>query len=91
MKEIAIDRTHDALTSPGSAGIPPLNVSLGGNIPTLLGCWTQYFQSGPIIGTQFNGTYRISVSNVSSLPSSIRFEATRLGPECFNAVAYSDD
>nr|WP_154893192.1 hypothetical protein [Paenibacillus xylanexedens] len=146
-------RTLDARTSLGSAGITPLNVPLGANTPTLLGVvGLNIFNPGPIIRTQFNGTYRISVSNVSSLPSSIRFEifrgatytgqpiyvvsqpvfpndstilasfegseynvpapangqiiyscfatfvpvsaleqATRLGPECFNAVAYSDD
>lgn len=146
-------RTLDARTSLGSAGITPLNVPLGANTPTLLGIvGLNILNPGPIIRTQFNGTYRISVSNVSSLPSSIRFEifrgatytgqpiyvlsqpvfpndstilasfegsdynvpapaneqliyscfatfvpvsaseqATRLGPECFNAVAYSDD
>ncbi|GAB1154900.1 hypothetical protein YWY31_09250 [Paenibacillus illinoisensis] len=72
-------RTLDARTSLGSAGITPLNVSLGANIPTLLGIvGLHIFNPGPIIRTQFNGTYRITLSNVSSLP-------------CFNAVANSDD
>ncbi|MFS0869081.1 hypothetical protein [Paenibacillus xylanilyticus] len=146
-------RTLDARTSLGSAGITPLNVPLGPNMPTLLGIvGLNIVNPGPLIRAQFNGTYRISVANLSSLPSFVRFEifrgatytgqpiyvvsqpvfpaestilasfegsdynvpapannqliyscfatfvpgsaseqATRLGPECFNAVTYSDD
>ncbi|MBM6384040.1 MAG: hypothetical protein JSY10_08605 [Paenibacillus sp.] len=43
-------RTLDARTSLGSAGITPLNVSLGANIPTLLGIvGLNIFNPGPII------------------------------------------
>jgi len=146
-------RTLDARTSLGSNGIVPLNAPLPSNTPTLVGILgLNIVNPGAVIRTQFNGTYRISVANLSSLPSSVRFEifrgptnasplvyvvsqpvfpsagsimasfegsdynvpappsgqlvyscyvtyvpvspteiATRVGPECFNAVAYSDD
>ncbi|MGF9696689.1 MULTISPECIES: hypothetical protein [Paenibacillus] len=146
-------RTLDARTSLGSNGVTPLNVPLTANTPTLVGILGLNIASpGPLIRTQFNGTYRLSVGNLSSQPSSIRIEifrtstntgtpiyvvsvpifpsegsilasfegsdynvpsppsgqliyscyitfvpaspteqATRIGPECFNAVAYSDD
>ncbi|WP_413372027.1 hypothetical protein [Paenibacillus taichungensis] len=146
-------RTHDARTSLGSNGVAPFNVPLAPNTPTLVGVLgLNIVNPGLVIRTQFNGTYRISVANLSSQPSSIRFEifrgstytgtpiyvvsqpifpsvgsilasfdgsdynvppppsgqliyscfvtfvpaspseqASRVGPECFNAVAYSDD
>ncbi|KGP77736.1 MULTISPECIES: hypothetical protein [Paenibacillus] len=146
-------RTLDARTSLGSNGVTPLNAPLAPNVPTLVGILgLNIFSPGPLIRTQFNGTYRISVANLSSIPSAVRFEiyrsasnsgtpvyvvqqpvfpsegsilasfegsdynvpappsgqliyscyvtfvpvspsevATRVGPECFNAVAYSDD
>lgn len=146
-------RTHDARTSLGSNGVNPLNVPLAQNTPTLVGILGLNISNpGTLIRTQFNGTYRISVANLSSQPSSILIEifrssthtgtpiyvvsqpifpaessilasfegsdynvsappsgqliyscyltfvpvspleqATRVGPECFNAVTYSDD
>ncbi|MBT2770910.1 hypothetical protein J7J47_01515 [Halomonas sp. ISL-60] len=146
-------RTLDARTSLGSNGITPLNIPLASNTPTLVGVLgLNILNPGQLIRTHFNGTYRISVTNLSSQPSSVRFEifrgptntgqpiyvvsqpvfpsegsilasfegsdynvpapptgqlvyscyvtfvpvspptqATRIGPECFNAVAYSDD
>lgn len=146
-------RTLDARTSLGSNGITPLNIPLAQNTPTLVGILgLNIVNPGLVIRTQFNGTYRISGSNLSSQPSSILFEifrgptnsgtpiyvvsqpifpsvgsilasfegsdfnvpppptgqliyscyvtfvpaspseqASRVGPECFNAVAYSDD
>ncbi|SCY07802.1 hypothetical protein SAMN05720606_102269 [Paenibacillus polysaccharolyticus] len=146
-------RTLDARTSLGSDGNTPLNIHLITELPTLVGILgLNIVNPGPVIRTQFNGTYRISVDNIFSLPSSIQVnifrgptnagapiytfsqpiypeqgsvlvsfegsdynvpppstgqltyscyltffqsspsqEATRLGPECFNAVAYSDD
>ncbi|MFE6076523.1 hypothetical protein ACFVQB_18800 [Paenibacillus sp. NPDC057886] len=146
-------RTLDARTSLGSNGIAPLNILLVPNTPTLVGILgLNIINPGLTIRTQFNGTYRISVANLSSQPSSVRFDifrgstnigtpiyvvsqpifpaessilasfegsdynvppppsgqliyscyvtfvpaspmeqATRVGPECFNAVTYSDD
>ncbi|WP_145322776.1 hypothetical protein [Paenibacillus xylanexedens] len=146
-------RTLDARTSLASTGITPLNIPLPSNTPTLLGIvGLNIVNPGPLIRTQFNGTYRFSVASLSSLPSTIRLEifrgatntgqpiyvvsqpiftstntilasfegsdynvpppingqliyscyatfvpasgmeqATRIGPECFNAVTYSDD
>ncbi|RAW13714.1 hypothetical protein [Paenibacillus taichungensis] len=145
-------RTLDARTSLGSNGGSPLNIPLPANTPTLVGILgLNIFSPGPLIRIQFNGTYQISVTNLSSSPSSVQFaiyrgstntgtpvyvvskpvfpnagiviasfegsdynvpappsgqlvyscyvtfapagieQATRNGPECFNAVAYSDD
>lgn len=146
-------RTLDARTSLGSNGVAPLNINLPANTPTLVGILgLNIINPGLLIRTQFSGTYRISVANLSSIPSAVRFEiyrgstntgtpiyvvqnpifptvgsiiasfegsdynvppppsgqliyscyvtyvpaspaevATRVGPECFNAVAYSDD
>ncbi|UPK46966.1 MULTISPECIES: hypothetical protein [Paenibacillus] len=145
-------KTLDARTSLGSNGVTPLNVPLPANTPTLVGIvGLNIVNPGTVIRTQFNGTYRISVANLSSVPSSVQFQiyrsstntgtpiyvvsqpvfpsagsimasfegsdfnvpappsgqliyscyvtyipagvdqATRVGPECFNAVVYSDD
>ncbi len=146
-------RTLDARTSLGSDGTTPLNIVLVTRLPTLVGILgLNIVNPGPVIRTQFSGSYQIVVSNVISVPSVIQVDifrgptntgtpiytfqqsiftvqnnvllsfegsdynvppppsgqltyscyltfldslssqiATRLGPECFNAVAYSDD
>ncbi|WP_339176808.1 hypothetical protein [Paenibacillus sp. FSL R5-0701] len=78
-------RTLDARTSLASTGITPLNIPLPSNTPTLLGIvGLNIVNPGPLIRTQFNGSYRFSVASLSSLPSTIRMEI-------FRGALYSDD